>query len=401
MRAKIISLTGDKYLIPLIQDREEFEQLCDQLETASWIAFDTEFVGEDYYRPRLCLIQIATDSGIHIIDSLAIRDVSRFWKTLTHGDHVTILHAGQHEMRFCIASAGKRPKKLFDVQVAAGLLGAEYPASYSNLVTRFLSINLKKSQSRTDWRRRPLNPAQISYAIADVEHLHPLYQELHDRLAGFDRENWMNEEMDRLEEKCHRFESMDRWKNTSGIASLNARQLAIVRSIWIWRENKADEIDKPAKRVLRDDLIVEISKLGSDSGTKIKSIREMSQARFSRHIRDISTAVQEALELGDKDLPPRIRRHKDHHYGLAGQLLNVFLSTLCRQNQVAPSIIGSLQDIHSLIAYHKSRLDEPPLLTKGWRGELIGNQLKEALAGKVSMRIDDSNGEMKPTIEKV
>lgn len=386
---------------PLVQDSEEFERLCDKLENVPWIAFDTEFVGEDYYRPRLCLIQIATVDGIEIIDALAIRDVSRFWKILTHGEHVTILHAGQHEMRFCISSSGKRPSKLFDVQVAAGLLGAEYPASYSNLVTRFLNVNLKKSQSRTDWRRRPLNQAQINYALADVEHLYPMYQELQKRLAKLNRDQWMDEEMDRMEEKCHRFESMDRWKNISGIASLNSRQLAIVQSIWVWREKKADEIDKPAKRVLRDDLIVEISKLGTDSGNKIKSIREMSQARFSRHIRDIAKAVRSALDLDEHELPPRIKRNKDHHFGLAGQLLNVFLSTLCKKNRVSPSIIGSLQDIHSLIAYHKSKLDEPPLLSKGWRGELIGNQLTEALAGKVVMRIDNSNGEITPTIERI
>ena len=386
----------------LLTDSETFREYCDSLRQEPWIAFDTEFVGEDYYRPKLCLIQVATPSGIQIIDALALENVDLFWKVLTEGDHVTLLHAGQHELRFCLNSVDQRPKNLFDIQVASGLMGMDYPASYSNLVARILKINIKKSQSRTDWRRRPLNSAQLSYAAADVEHLHPIYLKLAEKLKSRDRLHCLADEMAEMEKKCRQAESDERWKRVSGINGLNPRELAVLRSVWSWREEYAAEFDKPAKRILRDDLMVEVARLSSKSESKIKSIRQMTQPRFDRHVPAIASQVEKALNLSESELPDRIGRSRSAHYGLAGQFLHVILSSLCRKNSISPALVASVQDINDLIEFvdKPKKSKKAPKLTKGWRGEMFGNRLQQALNGGIGIRIVKKKNEFVPIIDE-
>ncbi len=364
------------------------------------IAFDTEFVGEDYYRPKLCLIQVATEKGNKIIDTIEIHDVGRFWQIITSPDKEIVLHAGQQELQFCLGATGRRPERMFDIQIAAGLLGWEYPASYANLVSRLLDLKLKKSQSRTDWRHRPLNSGQLKYAAEDVAYLLKIHEIMKRRLIKLGRVAWMDEEISRLELRVRHGESGDRWKQMPGLAALAEEQLAIANQLWLWRERKAAETDRPSKRLLRDDLIVELAKLGSDSPAKIFSIREMTQQRFKRHIDDIVATIAAAVKMSKDEHPERVRKQINPNYGLAGQVLNVVLSALCEEKKISSALIGSMQDIHDLIAWHESkRKGKPPRLAEGWRGELIGSALQQALEGKVKVAIGKSKGEFIPRIE--
>ena len=131
-----------------------------RLASAETIAFDTEFVSEDTYRSDLCLIQVAADGELAVIDPLAAGDVSSFWKVIASGSHETIVHAGREELVFCLTATGRRPTRLFDIQIAAGLVGLEYPAGYGALLGKVLGERPQKGETRTDWRRRPLSRQQ-------------------------------------------------------------------------------------------------------------------------------------------------------------------------------------------------------------------------------------------------
>jgi len=104
-----------------------FDQLLRRLATAESIAFDTEFVSEDCYQPDLCLIQVATEDDLAVIDPKAVSDLTPFWELLTDSTPETIVHAGREELRFIWRETGRRPKHLFDVQIAAGLIGRMLP----------------------------------------------------------------------------------------------------------------------------------------------------------------------------------------------------------------------------------------------------------------------------------
>ena len=150
---------------------QQLQDLCNELRQAEVIAFDTEFVSEDSYLPELCLIQVAAGEQIALIDPLAIGDVTPFWKTLAEPGHKTIVHAGREELRFSLFAIEQAPHDLYDVQIAGGIVGLEYPASYGTLVHKLLGKNLAKGETRTDWRRRPLSTRQLDYAVQDVADL--------------------------------------------------------------------------------------------------------------------------------------------------------------------------------------------------------------------------------------
>ena len=136
-------------------------RLCADLASAESIAFDTEFVSEHSYRPELCLIQVAAGDRLAVIDPQPLASVRPFWELLAAPGHQTIVHAGREELLFCLGAVGKPPHDLFDVQIAAGLVGYEYPAGYSSLLAKLVGKRLQKGETRTDWRRRPLSAGQI------------------------------------------------------------------------------------------------------------------------------------------------------------------------------------------------------------------------------------------------
>ena len=152
----------------------QLRDYCGELASAPAIAFDTEFVSEHTYRPVLCLVQVAAGGRLAVIDALAVADMKPFWEAIVAAGHQTVVHAGRGEMEFCLHAVERLPERLFDVQIAAGLVGIEYPVGFSTLVQKLLGLPSAKHETRTDWRQRPLSKRQIEYALEDALHLQPL-----------------------------------------------------------------------------------------------------------------------------------------------------------------------------------------------------------------------------------
>ena len=217
----------------------QLAELCDRLASAKRIGFDTEFVSEFTYLPDLCLVQVEYDGRLAVIDSHAVDDMKPFWQALVEGDHETICHAGREEFRFCVHSVEDAPKIWFDVQLAAGMIGLEYPISYGKLLQRLLKTNLPKGETRTDWRRRPLTAAQIEYALHDVIHLPQLCDLIKERLDELGRLDWYETEAIAWQENVRASEKRERWRKISGTSGLPARTLSIVKELWRWRDTEA------------------------------------------------------------------------------------------------------------------------------------------------------------------
>ncbi|MCG8648744.1 MAG: ribonuclease D [Pirellulales bacterium] len=158
-----------------INSADQLQQFCDRIAECPQIAFDTEFVSEDSYRPILCLIQVAAGDRLAIIDPMPMEQTEAFWQLLTQPGRTVIAHAAREEARFCYRFTGKPIAGLFDTQLAAGFVGMEYPASLGTLVQRLVNKTLPKGETRTNWGRRPLTRDQIIYALHDVTNL----QEMH------------------------------------------------------------------------------------------------------------------------------------------------------------------------------------------------------------------------------
>ncbi|RMF91634.1 MAG: ribonuclease D, partial [Planctomycetota bacterium] len=227
-----------------VRKNTEFEKLCRDLRSARRIAVDTEFVAENSYLPQLCLIQLSLDDQLLVVDPLAVDGVQRFWEALVETDGEVILHAGRGELEFCYRAVRKFPRRIFDVQIAAGMTGHEYPAGYANLVSKLLDEKAGRHETRTDWRRRPLTDRQIEYALDDVRYLPRMRDVLHLKLVEWNREAWLQEEIDRRNaEIVKHYRGTDRWR-ISGNRSLSRRGLAIVRELWKWREERAARLNR-------------------------------------------------------------------------------------------------------------------------------------------------------------
>ena len=374
---------------------------CHLLSAASWIAFDTEFVSEFNYYPDLCLVQVVASGGeVAIIDPKPKMDLDPFWDVLVAGDHQTIVHAGREEYRFCKRSSGAAPKNWFDIQLAAGLVGMEYPASYAKLVNRLLKKSLGKGETRTDWRRRPLSGAQLDYALLDVLYLHEMASRLSSSLDKLQREAWMREETADWMQRVDDTETREKWRKVSGSGNLPVRTQKIVKALWHWREQEAQHRDIPPRRVLRDDLLVEMARRGKTQPKDILAIRGINRRSLQDHVEDIAACIANA----DQQTIPKSNRNKTDlppQADLIEKLLTTALAVICRQNSIAPPIVGTVQDVREMLMYElKISQSEKPALACGWRAEIVGNRFSELLAGQAALRVVDPNSTSPLAIEQ-
>lgn len=384
-----------------IDDLTDLEDFCERCKTSKLIGFDTEFVSENRYRPELCLLQVKSDDELAIIDTLKIENLAPFWKMLTTGDHVTIVHAAREEFLFCYRECGQRPKNLFDVQLAAGFVGYDYPASYGNIVAAILNKFVEKGETRTDWARRPLSEKQIKYAAGDVEHLHALYEYISGRLESMGRSEWYAEERDIWLDGLSRAETEPQWHRISGASRLNRRALGILNELWLIRDEKARKNNRSARRVIPDDLLIELAKRGSAKPSHFTSIRGFNNRVAKSLTNDIADAIEKGIDLPDKSLPSRINRSKSINLGLVGQFLATILGVVCNEKKISAMLVGSAQELRNFTAWRMGQLPkEPkPALATGWRSEIVGEAIDRALSGKIALRVKDPHADNPLTIE--
>ena len=377
--------------------QQQLVEFCDSLRDAPAIAFDTEFISEDSYKAELCLVQVAAADRLAVIDPLAIEDVNPFWELLAAAGHETIVHSGRQEFLFCTEAIGRRPEGWFDIQLAAGFAGTEFPAAYGSLIAKLLNQRLPKGETRTNWRRRPLSQRQLEYALQDVLYLQQMRDLLVRQLDRLGRRSWLQQELVVWQDALVAVDKRERWRRVSGISSLSPRSLAIVRELWQWRDSEARRRNSPAKRVLRDDLIVELARRKSSDPRQIRAVRGMERGNLKRHLDQLAEAVERALALPESECPrlPRSSSNQSSQHNLLGQFLNTALGCICRSAQLAPTLVGTVQDVRDLIAYRlkASPGQSPPALTHGWRAEVVGAQLDDLLTGRCALRIADASAQ--------
>jgi ribonuclease D len=385
-----------------IADAEGLGTLVAALARHPFVAFDTEFVSEHTYRSQLCLLQVAAPGILAAVDTLAVPDLTPFWRLLAEPGRTTIVHAGREELGFAYHAGVGLPSNLFDVQIAAGLVDHEFPAGYAALVRRLLGRGTNKGETRTDWRCRPLSEAQIAYAMDDVRHLEDLWRLLERRLAELGRTAWMEAEMADWQEDVVGSFQRKRWQRVAGLNSLSRRELALARELWHWRDAVAEERDMPPKRVLRDDLLVELAKRKNPDEREIRAIRGMQRSDLKHILPGLSAAIQTGLSVAEADLPGG-ERHRSAPAGLAvlGQFLATAIAGYCRQESIAPALVGTASDMRDLLAHRLGHLDEPPLLSLGWRAELVGGVVDDLLTGRAALRIGDIRSHDPLIIERI
>lgn len=373
----------------VVQKPDELALCCEHLAACEQFGFDTEFVGEDTYHPNLCLVQVATAERLYVIDPLTTGPLDRFWQLVADPARQVIVHAGREEVRLCHLAIGLKPENLFDLQLAAGLIGLNYPIGHGPLVNQLLGIFLAKGETRTEWRSRPLTRQQIRYAFDDVRYLLPLGQRLQDELRALNRLDWAKEEFTRLVANATAEEAAtEKWRKLRGLGSLDRTRLAIVRELFRWREETATRLNRPPRTLVRDDLLLEIARRNPKRGHDLEVIRGLPR----RNLDAIVQAVDRARALPPDQCPDAPERDQDPpQVALVTNLLNAVLGDFCSRQRLAPNLVTSSQDVKLLVRSHmqKKPLPGDVLLGQGWRGSHVLPELRAILEGKQAVRVAD------------
>lgn len=370
-----------------VKDPSGLAELVESIASSPVVAIDTEFMRERTYYARLCLIQIATNDVVAIVDPLQIDDLTPLARILSDKGIVKILHAGIQDIEILLRACGVVPNPVFDTQVAATIAGFPQQVGYGALVREVLDVHLDKGDSYTDWSRRPLSATQLAYAENDVRYLPEVHRLLVEKLTAEGRLDWLADDLERLEDpETYHVVPEEQWRKVKRSTSLSPRHAAVAREVTAWRELEAMSRDIPRRWVLGDETIIEISKRAPKDAEELSGIRGVPERMNRRVIRSLLDAVQRGVDCPEDQLPrfPKKKRAPIDTEA-AVDLMVAVVRKRAKENGVAVPLLASRADLERFAAGER---DESPLL-EGWRRSMVGEELLGVLDGTVSLRIGD------------
>jgi ribonuclease D len=369
----------------LISTTSDLSAACDRLATHPFVTVDTEFLRETTYYPKLCLIQIASPDEAVLVDPLSPDlDLAPFFGLMVNENVVKVFHAARQDLEIVWLLGRVLPTPLFDTQVAAMVCGYGDSVGYEQLANDLAKARIDKSSRFTDWSRRPLTEAQLSYAESDVTHLRDIYLALKADLDASGRESWVAEEMAVLTSPAtYEVKPENAWQRLKGRIR-KPRELPNLMEIAAWREREAQTRDVPRQRVLKDDALMDIVQRGPRSVEALAELRSVPNGfERSRNGAEVLAAIERAAALDPKALP-RLERERGRPTSAAVlDLLKVLLKAVADAERVAPKIIASTDDLEAIASDDHA---EVPAL-QGWRRSVFGEKALALKDGTLSLRI--------------
>ena len=381
------------------EENARVAQLADSARAAGRLALDTEFMGEGRYRTLLCLIQLAIPpdgaatsvepSGdlIEIADPLAEHfDGSALASVLADPSVQIVVHAGRQDIALMRRALQTEISNVFDTQVAAGFADLGAQSSYDSLLAEVLDVRLAKGASFTRWDARPLSEEQLRYAREDVEHLLELAAELERRLTALGRLEWAREECRPLEQSSDERDLDAIFARLPRVRNLSPGARPIARELVAWRERTAARRDRPVQSVLSDVALVEIAKRKPASAGELAKIRGAGSVGSGRGASEVLEAVKHGRERPPEDVaheqrPPAPRAEDAPLIPLAEALLRA----RAREAGLAYELLATRSDLQAIVASHSSGVEADVRTLRGWRRELVGDELLGLLDGRVSL----------------
>ncbi|MDR1016731.1 MAG: ribonuclease D [Coriobacteriales bacterium] len=350
------------------------------------LAVDTEFVREKTYYAQLCLVQLATDQQVTLVDPLALSDLSPLADLMADPHIVKVFHAGSQDLEICWQLFKHLPAPFFDTQVAAALDGGQFQMGLAKLVDKYADVRLAKGESLTDWAARPLTAEQLRYAADDVAYLPGIYRQLQDNLAAKGRLAWLaDEQCELLDPASYDLQPEQAYKKVRHYAQLYPRQLSVLKAVAAERERQAQQLNLPRKWIINDDQLLAIARKMPESVDDLSRIRGVRNKLKRQAAERFVAEVQAAKQL---PVPPRAKRQAPSAPNLDKSVYNlmlVILQVVAERAQVAAEVLAHHSDlVHLFVAP-----DEPNPLLQGWRYDLLGRHLLSLLAGQLTISISD------------
>ena len=361
-------------------------------------AYDSEFIGESTYRPRLCLIQVATPQAIMFIDPMGGLDLGPFWQLFADPSLRKIVHAGEQDLE-PVVRAGIEPANVIDTQVIAGFCALPYPTSLAKLVEHVLGVKLGKGLTFTQWDQRPLSKKQLSYAADDVRFLLALAEGLMQRLEAAALSAWAEEECLRRARLAARNDAQEPWKKVRGIGGMSGQQLAVIRELAGWREQAAFSLDLPPRAVLRDEVLVDLARRPPKAIEQLGRQKYMPRPLVEQFGHEMLAAVEAGraappIQPGARAPEPTLAEKFAADSALA------LLQTIALGRGIDPTLLANRRDVESFarLAAQGAALGGHRLM-QGWRREAAGELMKKLIAsgGKAKLQWVDGRPVLEAT----
>jgi ribonuclease D len=383
-------------------------QLAAEARSAGKLALDTEFVGEGRYRTLLCLVQLAVPESagmaerIELVDPLAPElDGAPLAALLADPAVQVVVHAGRQDVALMRRRFATEVRNVFDTQVAAGFVGLGAQSSYESLLVELLGIRLSKSASFTRWDARPLSPEQLAYAREDVVHLLELSSALERRLAALGRLDWAREECAPLEQASDERDPDAIFSRLPRVRGLSASARPIARELVRWREQTAARQDRPAQSVLSDSALIEVAKRKPTSAHELGQIRGVQATSLRRKGGELLEAIERGRRLPPEPVPHEARRTTPRPEDAAlVALAEALVRARAREAGLAYELLATRADLHAIVATgaadhatsggasgHGAAGEADVRTLRGWRRELVGEELLELLDGRLSLSV--------------
>ena len=370
-----------------VADDAALAGLTERIKSGGRVAFDTEADSFHHYHEKVCLIQVRVNDEDFLVDPLAGLDLGAFLSVLS--DKTLIVHDGGYDLRMLHRAYGFIPRgEVFDTMPAARLVGIER-FGLGALVEQFFGTSIPKQGQKSDWSRRPLDDAQVRYAVQDTRYLPALADVLCERLNSLGRLQWHRqccEAMVRAATQGRAAADPDRWR-VKGSTKLKPRELAFLKEIWQWREREAQESDLPAFKVATNELIVEVAVWAAHHvGTHWSKGPRLPRNCTGRRLARLEAAIGAARNMAEADWPSPPRRREMPAGLMEVQPIVDALLTQCRHIAhgfgIAPSFLASRAMIEQ-IALKRPQTPEQITGAAGlmpWQAQLLHESIRNVLA---------------------
>ncbi len=375
-------------------------ELADRAADGGRIAIDTEFVSERRYQALLCLVQVAvpdpaTEDGVRteVIDPLeGDPDFAPLARVLADPAVEVVMHAGRQDVAIMRRTLDTDVRNIFDTQVAAGFLGFGNQEGYESLVRKVLKVRLGGSEGFTRWDRRPLTPLQLQYAADDARMLLALGDELERRLTERGRLEWAREESRSLEEMSDERGARRSYDRLPRLGRLGEAARGVAFELAEWREDEARSADRAPGSVLPDQALVELARRTPSDKRGLEQIRGLPPQTLHRR----GDALLGAIERGKTRKPPPLPEEpsaRDPADAPLVSLAQALVRHRSMESGVAVELIATQAELSALVgSLRRGEQADELRVARGWRRELVGDELKELVEGRRALSVDPDGG---------
>ncbi len=362
-------------------------ELCARLRASSWVVLDTEFMREKTYYAQFCLLQIANEDLVACVDPLAL-NLDPLLDLIYDPAVVKVMHSARQDLEILYDLRHDLPRPLFDTQIAATVLGYGDQIGYGSLVQGMFGVELDKSHTRTDWCQRPLDPKQLRYAADDVRYLVQIYLRQRTELERSGRLDWLAGDFAELtDERKYINSPLNAWRRIRQANTLKGVQLAVLRALAAWREERAKAVNKPRKWILSDDVLLELARHMPLDTERLARIRGLEAQTLKRSGNDIIALIADSKALPKEQWPQmEIPARLDARQEALVDTLMAVVRMRGTENAVSPATLTTRKELESLVLGQ----NDVPIL-HGWRGALVGRDLLALLQGKLSLSVKEGD----------